>query len=73
MSVRIDRCLCENKTFELLLRLAKEKGYTEVEQLAQTEKCGTHCGLCVAYLRRALKDGTTVFTALLPPEKLRIP
>lgn len=66
---RIDRCYCEKKTFAALVETARTHGLT-LQGLAQREGCGTHCGWCVAYLRRALSSGETVFTTLLPKEPL---
>lgn len=66
---RIDRCFCEKKTFADLLAVARQDDLGLVA-LAQREGCGTHCGWCVAYLRRALRTGETVFEELLPKEPL---
>lgn len=68
-SVRIDRCLCEDKPFAKLLDLARREALT-LPALARREGCGTHCGWCVAYLRRGLRTGETVFGELLPKEPL---
>jgi hypothetical protein len=66
---RIDRCYCEQKSFSDLLVVARRDGLGLVA-LAQREGCGTHCGWCVAYLRRALRTGETVFEEILPKEPL---
>lgn len=42
-----------------------------VEDLALRTGIGTHCGLCVAYLRRALDTGQMEFDELLPLEPLQ--
>lgn len=67
--VRIDRCYCEKKTFVELLAIARSEGL-DLGALARREGCGTHCGWCVAYLRRALETGQCAFTELLPKEPL---
>ena len=41
-----------------------------IRELAAREGCGTHCGWCVAYLRRALRTGETVFHEILAKEPL---
>jgi bacterioferritin-associated ferredoxin len=66
---KIDRCYCEKKTFAALVATAREHGLS-LQQLARREGCGTHCGWCVAYLRRALQTGETSFAGLLPKEPL---
>jgi bacterioferritin-associated ferredoxin len=67
--VTIDRCLCERKTFgELVATAACHQ--LDLHALADREGCGTHCGWCVAYLRRALATGQTVFHELLEKEAL---
>ena len=65
----IDRCYCEKKTFESLLELARREGLG-LRALADREGCGTHCGWCVAYLKRALRTGETAFSTILPREPL---
>lgn len=67
--MRIDRCVCEAKTFGELLDTARRNAL-DLEELAAREGCGTHCGLCVAYLRRTLETGQTVFREILPKESL---
>jgi bacterioferritin-associated ferredoxin len=67
--VTIDRCLCERKTFGELVATA-ERHRLDLPALAEQEGCGTHCGWCVAYLRRALETGQTVFHELLDKEPL---
>ena len=69
VSVCIDRCYCEQKSFALLLNVAKGSGLT-LEELSSREGCGTHCGWCVAYLRRALATGESSFSIILPKENL---
>lgn len=65
----IDRCYCEKKTFADLLAIARREGLDLLE-LSRREGCGTHCGWCVAYLRRGLRTGETHFEELLPREAL---
>ena len=71
-SVRIDRCVCENKPFAQLLDVARRDGL-DLPALAEREGCGTHCGWCVAYLRRAFVTGETSFGELLAKESLEFP
>lgn len=69
MDVKIDRCICEDKSFsELVARAVRDD--LDVRALAGVEGCGTHCGWCVAYLRRAIASGETAFSELLPKESL---
>ncbi len=68
-AVDIDRCYCEQKTFASLLATARREGLT-LPALAAKEGCGTHCGWCVAYLRRALQTGETVFHTVLAKEDI---
>jgi bacterioferritin-associated ferredoxin len=68
----IDRCVCEDKSFESLLETAR-RCHLRLQELAALEGCGTHCGWCVAYLRRALRTGETEFHELLDKEDLKPP
>ena len=58
--MRIDRCVCMERTFAEAVELSRGEGLS----LAQIETrlgCGTGCGLCRPYLRRALRTGQTIF------------
>ncbi|MEP7287986.1 MAG: (2Fe-2S)-binding protein [Chloroflexota bacterium] len=65
----IDRCYCEQKTFETLLEIA-QRDALDLRQLSQQEGCGIHCGWCVAYLRRTLHSGQTDFHETFPKEEI---
>lgn len=67
---RIDRCVCHNLTFAELVRTARQEGVGLVE-LSRRTGFGTKCGSCVAYVKRTLKTGETVFSELLPFETLK--
>jgi len=67
--MKIDRCVCEDKPFCELIALARARGLG-LRELAEREGCGTHCGWCVAYLRRALATGEVVFREIMPKESL---
>ena len=67
--IRIDRCVCEGKRFADLLKVAQSNDL-DLPALALREGCGTHCGLCVAYLRRALVTGEVSFAEILDKESL---
>jgi bacterioferritin-associated ferredoxin len=69
--ININRCYCEVKTFAELLAIA-ERDDLDLLGLARQEGCGTHCGWCVAYLRRALQTGETAFHEYLPKEPLNM-
>lgn len=65
----VDRCICTNRTFKSLVEQATAERLT-LEDLSVKAGCGTHCGWCVAYLRRALQTGETSFHELLPKEDI---
>ena len=67
--ITIDRCYCEKKRFADLLKIARQY-HLDLAELAEREGCGTHCGWCVAYLRRALQTGQDTFHELLDREPL---
>jgi bacterioferritin-associated ferredoxin len=66
--LRIDRCVCRRTLFATLLPEARAAGW-DLDTLMQATGCGQQCGLCRPYLRRMLRDGTTIFTAVLAPEE----
>lgn len=62
--LRIDRCVCLDRTFAELLPLAQESSWG-LEELATATGCSRRCGLCRPYLRRMLETGETVFREVL--------
>jgi bacterioferritin-associated ferredoxin len=67
--ITIDRCYCEQKLFIDLVALARRE-QLDLSALARQEGCGTHCGWCIAYLRRGLQSGESIFHELLAKEAL---
>lgn len=62
--LRIDRCVCRQRDFAELLRLAQLNGW-DLDALASATGCSRQCGLCRPYLRRMLTTGETVFHEIL--------
>ncbi len=67
MAMRIDRCICTDRTFAELIERTREEDWT-FEQLALLSGASEGCGLCRPYLRRAYRTGQTVFHELLDDE-----
>ena len=59
--MRIDRCVCFQKTFAELQHAAEVHGVERVEALQAHVRFGERCGLCRPYVRRMLRTGQTVF------------
>ena len=64
----IDRCVCRQVLFADLLPEARSHAW-DLERLIEATGCGAQCGLCRPYLAAMLRDGTTVFHALLPADR----
>jgi bacterioferritin-associated ferredoxin len=64
VQLRIDRCVCQRTLFADLLPLARAASWN-LEAVLRETGCGDQCGLCLPYLRRMLRDGTTVFHSVL--------
>ncbi len=64
--LRIDRCVCLNRSFSELKELAKSKGL-DFAGLRAATGCGTGCGLCVPYVKVMLRTGQTEFRELIHP------
>jgi len=58
--LRVDRCICHDVPFEEAVRVTRHEGLS-LAQLEHRLGCGTGCGLCRPYLRRALRTGQVVF------------
>jgi NAD(P)H-nitrite reductase large subunit len=52
----VDHCVCHDVTFAELIRLQQKKGAT-LDELRDETGCGTGCGLCIPYIRVALRLG----------------
>lgn len=59
----VDRCICHNKPFEELLRIAREKNL-DFAALSALTLCSTGCGMCEPYVRLMLTTGRTRFPVL---------
>jgi alpha-tubulin suppressor-like RCC1 family protein len=65
VEIRVDRCICHERTFEELKARAEEQGITTLEALLDAEDFGRTCHGCHPYVKRMLETGETVFTELL--------
>lgn len=65
MSIRIDRCLCFNRTFSSLKALGREVEATTVEELAEHVTFGERCGLCRPYIEEMFRTGETEFSRII--------
>lgn len=53
----VDRCICFNKTFEQIKKMADDRCYVNTKQVVLGTRCGTKCGLCIPYIRDMMKTG----------------
>jgi len=63
--MQIDRCICFDKTFAELKRVADRHTCETIEQLQRFVEFGRNCKLCHPYVRRMLVTGETVFREIL--------
>ncbi len=68
MPIRIDRCVCTDRTFADLLQQADRERLSLDELMFET-RAGLGCTLCRPYLREAMKTGQKVFTRVLTDER----
>lgn len=62
--MRIDRCVCTQRTFEDLLNEARANAWP-LQVLMDKTDAGHGCGMCRPYLSRCMRTGQTVFGELL--------
>ena len=62
--MRIDRCICAERTFADLLDQARAGGLS-LRQLVEETGASAGCSMCGPYLRRAYRTGQTAFGSLL--------
>ncbi len=63
--MRIDRCVCYEKTFVQLQRVAERTRARSLAELQQHVVFGKRCQMCHPYVRAMLRSGQTVFDQLL--------
>jgi NAD(P)H-nitrite reductase large subunit len=59
--MRIDRCVCFQARFEEMKAWADARPGCTFADVQGKFRCGTGCGLCAPYVRRALRTGQVVF------------
>jgi bacterioferritin-associated ferredoxin len=57
------RCVCHDVRFAELVRLHRETG-AGFGQLQEWTRCGTGCGLCIPYIKIALRTGESRLAVL---------
>lgn len=59
--MKIDRCVCFDRIFRDLQRIAATKHCNTIKELQEHAEFGKECRLCHPYIRRMLRTGETVF------------
>lgn len=52
----VTRCICHNKTFEEIIKLANEKNIATVEDIQKTMGICNSCRLCNPYIENLLNE-----------------
>lgn len=65
MKICVDRCVCFDRPFAELLKVARATGATTLEDLQEETDFGLACRICNPYVRRMLRTGETTFDVLL--------
>jgi len=60
----VNRCVCYNLSFLLILQIAKEKNLQTIEEIKKEENICNKCRLCNKYIEAALKTGEFEFKLL---------
>lgn len=63
----VTRCICHDRSFDELKRLADAERLT-IDQLKARTGCCTGCGMCEPYVRLMLSTGRTSFEVLSPAQ-----
>ena len=63
--MRIDRCVCYQKTFSLLKEVAHSHKCATIEELQKEVLFGKQCKMCHVYVRRMLSTGEVVFSEVI--------
>lgn len=57
----VDRCICHDISFIEIKQIAKERGFTSLEEIQEARVSSTNCKMCEPYIRAMLKTGKTSF------------
>ncbi|MGA7304910.1 MAG: (2Fe-2S)-binding protein [Rhodothermales bacterium] len=66
--MRIDRCICFDRSFAELKEIARRKSSDSIEALQRHVEFGLQCELCHPYVRRMLRTGEVRFGEILTDE-----
>jgi len=66
--MKIDRCVCHEKSFAYLLKVAEDHDCASLESLQKHVTFGSTCGLCHIYIERTLKTKEVEFYQVLQAE-----
>ncbi len=58
------RCVCFNKRFSELKKIARKRNATTIEELQQYVRFGHNCQRCHPYVKLMLKTGQTQFDVI---------
>lgn len=57
----VTKCVCQKRTFEELIEIAADLGYTTAQELHDAGYSSNNCGMCFPYVEKALRTGETAF------------
>lgn len=60
----VTRCVCFNRTFAELQKIARKTGASTFEELQRHATFGQNCRRCRPYVNRMLATGETVFDVM---------
>lgn len=60
----VTRCVCFNKKFSELKKIARSNNITSLEELQKHVKFGLNCRRCHPYVKRMLETGETIFEVI---------
>ena len=64
----VTRCVCFNRKFAELKKIARRHGATTIEELQQHVRFGQNCRRCHPYVTLMLKTGRTAFEVIPRPD-----
>jgi bacterioferritin-associated ferredoxin len=67
--MRIDRCLCYERTFSELKAVAEEHNCSTLWDLQEHARFGRNCRLCHPYVKEMLRTGETVFYRVISQDE----
>jgi len=61
MKFLVNKCVCNDITFEEMKNIMKENNLKSIEELIKIKSVASNCKLCLPYIKKMIETGNTKF------------